>query len=136
MKSAPPSPVKAAQVRLAEEEEVTPTKSKSGPTFKKNTSTRTHEEEQEGEGDEMEDTPAVKRSSKAGPSYKPKPRPSLHHLLLVGRSVYAVPVHFLLVVMENGALDGICVVLVMSLVRVVICVVLGLFVERCEGVAV
>ena len=36
--------------------------------------------------------------------------------------------------MEKGALAGICVVLVMPLVRVVVCVVLDLFVERCERV--
>ena len=47
-----------------------------------------------------------------------------------------VPVHFLWVVVEKGALAGICVVLVLSLVRVVVFLVLGLFVERCDGVAV
>ena len=111
-----------------------PAKSKSGSTSK-TTSTRTHEEQQ-GEAAEVEVTPAVKSNSKAGPSYKPKPGSPSHHSLLVGRSVHVVPAHFLLVVMENGALDGICVVLVMSLMRVVVCVVLGLFVERCDGVAV
>ena len=84
----------------------------------------------------MEVTPAVKPTSKAGSSYKPKPGPSSHHLLLVVRSVHAFPVHFLLVVVENGALAGICVLLVMSLVRVVVCVVLDLFVERCDRVVV
>ena len=84
----------------------------------------------------MEVTPAVKPQSKAGASYKPKPGPSSPHLLLVARSVHAVPVHFLLVVMEKCALACICVVLVMPLVQVVVCVVLGLLVERCEGVAV
>ena len=44
--------------------------------------------------------------------------------------------HFLWVVVENGALAGTCVVLVMSLVRVVVCLVLDLFVERCDGVVV
>ena len=112
-----------------------PTKSKSGPTSKM-TCRRTHEEEQDGEGDEVDVTPSVKRSSKAGALYKPKSRPSLHHLLLVVRSVHAVPVHCLLMVVEKGALAGICVVLVMSLVRVVVWVVLGLFVERCDGVVV
>ena len=107
----------------------------SGPTSKKNTSTRSHQEEQE-EEDEVEVTTAVKPQSKAGASYKPKPGPSSHHLLLVGRSVHVVPAHFLLVVMENGALDGICVVLGMSLMRVVVWVVLGLFVERCDGLVV
>ena len=68
----------------------------------------------------MEDTPAVKRNSEAGASYKPKLRPGPHHWLLVVRSVHAVPVHFLLVVVENGALASICVVLVMSLMRVVV----------------
>ena len=84
----------------------------------------------------MEVTPAIKPKSKAGPSYKPKPGSPSHHLLLGGRSVHVVPAHFLLVFMENGALDGICVVLVMSLMRVVVCVVLDLFVERCDGVVV
>ena len=136
MKSAPASPVKVAQVKSAEEEkEVIPTKSKSGPTSKK-TYKRTHEEEQDGEGDEVEVTTAIKPQSKAGASYKPKPGPSLHHLLLVVRSVHAVPVHFLLVVMEKCALACISVVLVMPLVQVVVCVVLGLLVEHCEGVAV
>ena len=68
----------------------------------------------------MEVTPAIKPKSKAGPSYRPKPGSLLHHLLQVGRSVHAVPVHFLLVVMENGALASICVVLVMSLMRGVV----------------
>ena len=68
----------------------------------------------------MDVTPAIEPQSKAGASYKPKPRPSSDHLLLV----------------EKGALAGICVVLVLSLVRVVVCLVLGLFVERCNGVAV
>ena len=36
----------------------------------------------------------------------------------------------------KGALAGVCVVLVMPLVRVVVCVVLDLFVERCDGVVV
>ena len=112
-----------------------PTKSKSGPKSQK-TSTRTHEEEQEEKEDEVEVTPTVKPQSKAGASYKPKPRPSPHHLLLVVRSVHFVPVHFLLVVVEKGALAGICVVLVTSLVRVVVWVLLGLFVERCDGVVV
>ena len=110
-----------------------PTKSKSRPKSKKS-STRTHEEEQEEKEDEVEVTPTVKPQSKVGASYKPKPRPSPHHLLLVARSVHAIPVHFLLVVVEKGALAGICVVLVMSLVRVVFCVVLGLF--SCDGAVV
>ena len=60
MKSAPPSPVKAAQVKLAEEaEEVIPTKLKSGPLTREDV-TRTHQEEQEEEEDEVEVTPAVK----------------------------------------------------------------------------
>ena len=112
-----------------------PTKSKSGPKSKK-TSTRTHEEEQEEKEDEVEVTPTVKPQSKAGASYKPKAGPSSHHLLLLVRSVHAFPVHFLLVVVENDALAGICVLLVMSLMRVVVCVVLYLFVERCDGVVV
>ena len=46
--SAPASPIRAAQVKLAEkEEEVIPTKLKSGPTSQKKTSTRTHEAEEE-----------------------------------------------------------------------------------------
>ena len=89
MKSAPALPVKVAQVKSAEEEkEVIPTRSKSGPTSKK-TYKRTHEEEQDGEGDEVEVTTAIKPQSKAGASYKPKPGPSLHHLLLVVRRVHA-----------------------------------------------
>ena len=85
----------------------------------------------------MEVIPAVKPQSKTGAAYKPKPRPSLHHLLLVVRRVHAVPLHFLLAVMEKGALAGICVVLVMSsVVRVVVCLVLGLFVKLCDGVVV
>ena len=84
----------------------------------------------------MEVTPAIKPKSKAGPSYKPKPGSPSHHLLLVGRTVHVVPVHFLLVVGEQGALAGICVVLVMYLVQVVVCVLLGLFVERCDGVVI
>ena len=70
----------------------------------------------------MEVTPAVKPQSKASASYKPKLGPSSHHSLLV--------------VMEKGALAGICVVPVISLVRVLVWVVLGLFVERCDGVVV
>ena len=111
-----------------------PAKSKSGPTSK-TPSTRIHEEQQEEEA-EVEVTPAVKPKPKAGASYKPKQGPSSHHFLLVVRSVHAVPVRFLLVVVEKGASAGICVVLVMSLVRVGVWVVLGLFVERCDGVAV
>ena len=84
------------------------------------------------EEDEVEVAPAVKRSSKAGASYKPKPGPSSHPLLLVVRSVHAVPVHFLLVAVEKGALADICVVLVLSLVRVLVCVMLGLFVDCCN----
>ena len=84
----------------------------------------------------MEVTPAIKPKSKAGASYKPKPGPSSHNFSLVVRSVHAVPVHFLLVVMEKRDLAGICVVLVMPLVRVVVCLVLDLFVERCDGVVV
>ena len=96
-------PVKAAQVKLAEEgKEVIPAKSKSGPTCK-TTSTRTHEEQQEEEA-EVEVTPAVKPKSKAGASYEQKTRPSPHHLLLVVRSVHAVPVHFLWVVVEKRCL--------------------------------
>ena len=38
--------------------------------------------------------------------------------------------------MEKGALPDISVVLIMPLVRVVVCMVLGLFVERCDGVVV
>ena len=110
-----------------------PTKPKSGPHTREDV-TRTHQEEQGEEEDEVEDTPAVKPQSKAGVSYKPKPRPSPHHLLLVVRSVHAFPVHFFLVVMEKGPLAGIRVVSVMSLVRVVVCVVLGLF--SCDGVVV
>ena len=69
MTFAPASPVKAAQVKSAEEEDLITTKSKSGPTSKK-TSTRPHEEEQqEEEEDIVEVTPAVKPMSKAGASY-------------------------------------------------------------------
>ena len=63
--------------------------------------------------DEVEVTPAVKPQSKAGASYKPKPRPSPHHLLLVVRRVHAFPAHLFLVVLEKGALAGICVVLLL-----------------------
>ena len=136
MKFAPASHVKAAQVKSAgEEEDVIPIQSKSGPKSKK-TFKRTHEEEQEEKENLAEVAPAVKGNSKAGASYKPKPRPSLHHLLLVVRSLHAVPVHFLLVIVEKGALARICVVFVMSFVRVVVRMVLDLFVERCNRVVV
>ena len=73
MKAAPPSPVKAAQAKLAEAAvEVIPIKSKSGPHTREDV-TRTHQEEQEEEEDEVKVTPAVKPTSKAGSSYKPKP---------------------------------------------------------------
>ena len=63
--------------------------------------------------DEVGVTPAVKPQSKAGASYKPKPRPSPHHLLLVVQSVHAFPAHVSLMVLEEGALADICVILLL-----------------------
>ena len=94
-KSATAPFVKAALVKLAEAAEVIPTKSKSGPHTREDV-TRTHQGEQGEEEDDVEVPPAVKPQSKAGASYKLEPGPSSHHLLLVVRSVDAVPVHFLL----------------------------------------
>ena len=73
MKSAPASPVKAAQVKLAEEaEEVITTKSKSGPHTREDVHANTRRRAGGGGGRQG----AIESKSKAGASYKPKSGPS------------------------------------------------------------
>ena len=83
----------------------------------------------------MEVAPAVKPTSKAGASYN-ETRTLVGSFAAGGVKCSVVPVHLLWVVVEKGALAGICVVLVMPLVRVLVCVVLDPFVGRCNGVVV
>ena len=96
----------------------------------KNTFMRTHEEEQEERGGSY---PA---SVKGGFIVQAETRTLVASFIAGGAKCTCCSSAFLLVVVEKGALAGICVVLVMYLVRVVVCVVLDLFVERCDGVVI
>ena len=83
----------------------------------------------------MEVTPAVKPTSKAGASYN-ETRILVASFVAGSAKCACCSSAVSPGVMEKGALAGIFVVWVMPLVRVVVCVVRGLFVECCDGVAV
>ena len=101
------------------------------PTYQKKTSTRTHEEEkEEEEEDKVPLSLSQRRVRRTSRNQDPR-----WIICCWWCEVYCCSSAFWVVV-EKGALAGICVVLVMSLVRVVVCVVLDLFVERCDGVVV